>query len=301
MTGWIVTPAAPAEWAAALDLFFSRLPDDERPARAAAALAQIHQGELDPAGVLVLRGRDELSGVVVALRLAGGSGIVWPPVVRDGPDRLEQADALAGHALDWLRRSGTRLVQALLTDGELPLAESLLRHGMRHVTHLAHLRHSLEGPLPGPSARLTWATYADANPNQFHKSLLASYEGTLDCPEVTGLRTLEEILEGHRRQGRHDPRLWWLASDGLGPVGVLLLAPQPEFTAWELAYVGVVPRARRRGHGRDLVHKALAEARAGGAGQLFLGVDLRNTPAWRLYRALGFVPHDHRAVYLICW
>src|SRR5207237_1563992 len=131
--------------------------------------------------------------------------------------------------------------------------------------------------------------------------LLRTYEGTQDCPEITGVRTAEEIIAGHRAQGKHDPRRWWVALAGGRPVGVLLLCEVPEWAAWDVAYVGVVPEARGRGYGRELMHRAVAEARADGVARLTLSVDVRNRRAWELYKGLGFEPHDRREGFLAIW
>jgi len=82
---------------------------------------------------------------------------------------------------------------------------------------------------------------------------------------------------------------------------VLLLCEMPEWAAWDVAYVGVVPEARGRGYGREIMHQALAVARADGVARLTLSVDVRNDPAWRLYTDLGFRPHDRREVFLALW
>jgi len=137
-----------------------------------------------------------------------------------------------------------------------------------------------------------------ADAGLFARTLEATYAGTLDCPEVNGVRTVEEIIAGHRCQGLHDPERWWLALDDGRPVAVLLATELPESDGWDLAYLGVVPESRRRGVGRQLTRKAILEAREAEAGQLLLSVDARNRPAWQLYRGLGFEPYDHREVYL---
>jgi ribosomal protein S18 acetylase RimI-like enzyme len=139
------------------------------------------------------------------------------------------------------------------------------------------------------------------NPAPFHQALLDSYEGTEDCPEISGVRTVEEILEGHSAQGKYDPARWWLARAERKPVGVLLLCEVPEWAAWDVAYVGVVPEARGHGFGRELMHRALSAARADGVARLTLSVDVRNQPALNLYTGLGFEMHDRREVFLAIW
>jgi ribosomal protein S18 acetylase RimI-like enzyme len=84
-------------------------------------------------------------------------------------------------------------------------------------------------------------------------------------------------------------------------VGVLLINPTLEGDGWEVAYVGVVPEARRRGFGRELMGKALFEAKAAGQPHVTLSVDARNRPARALYHHLGFEPLEVREVFLAIW
>nr|WP_293484670.1 GNAT family N-acetyltransferase [Phenylobacterium sp.] len=56
----------------------------------------------------------------------------------------------------------------------------------------------------------------------------------------------------------------------------------------EILTVGVAPWARRRGVARALMTAAIGAARAAGAADLFLEVDVDNAPAVTLYEALGF-------------
>jgi ribosomal protein S18 acetylase RimI-like enzyme len=252
---WLVEPARPNERAAAFRLVFRSLPDEERNLRILNAMQLVETGQLDPAGVLVARRREELLGALVCMTIPGGSGLVWPPQAVDGPDRTKIEDSLLQHASAWLRKQGCKLGQGLLSHAELDMAPSLERNGYDHITGLWYMRHDLDLPtavLLAPE-RFTYRAYeGDAVP-LFHETLLRTYEGTQDCPEVTGVRTLEEIIEGHRSQGRHDPKLWWLALDGNQPAGVVLLTEMPEWESWDISYFGVVPEARRRGVGRDML------------------------------------------------
>ncbi len=132
-------------------------------------------------------------------------------------------------------------------------------------------------------------------------TLQRTYEGTLDCPEVNGARTIDEVIAGHQAQGRFDPDRWWLALRDGQPVGVMLLSELAESNDWEVAYMGLVPEARRQGLGRQLLLQALHAARAAGVRSVTLSVDGRNHPAWQLYVGTGFVPYDRREVYLAVW
>jgi ribosomal protein S18 acetylase RimI-like enzyme len=82
---------------------------------------------------------------------------------------------------------------------------------------------------------------------------------------------------------------------------VLLVNPSPDEDGWEVAYVGVVPEHRRRGFGREMMVKALVEAKAADQACVTLAVDARNEPARVLYDGLGFEPHEAREVLLAVW
>jgi ribosomal protein S18 acetylase RimI-like enzyme len=295
-----IAPARPDEWAAAFRLIF-RDPEVQREGRVDNALRLVRSGELDPAGVLVARDDAGLRGALIALPVPGASGLLWPPQAAEPAPAVE--DALVRHAVAWLRQCGAKLGQALLAPNEVHLAGPLERNGFDHVTTLWYMRHDLKLPyrLVRADDRLVYRSYADGCQDLFHQTLLRSYEDTLDCPEVSGVRDLAEILEGHRAQGEYDPRRWWLALNGEQPVGVVVLTGLPEWEAWEVAYVGVVPEARRRGWGRELLHKTLRAAHASDAAHVTLSVDARNRPAWQLYLDLGFESYDCREVYLAVW
>jgi ribosomal protein S18 acetylase RimI-like enzyme len=288
-------PARPEELAPAFRLLFRSL-GVEREARVAAALDLVARGELDPHGVFVLRGPAGLTGALACAAVPGAGGLLWPPAATGAS---ADEDLLVRHACAWLRGRGAKLVQALLTFDEERLAGPLERNGLARITTLWYLRHDLVLPaaLLATPARLHFEPYDPAQPAPFHLTLTRTYEHTLDCPEVNGARTVEEIIQGHQAQGGYDPGLWWLARTVERPVGVLLVTTQPE-GAWEVAYMGLVPEARRHGFGRELLLRALLEAKAAAAPRVVLSVDARNRPAWQLYTGVGFEPFDRRTVYL---
>jgi ribosomal protein S18 acetylase RimI-like enzyme len=231
--------------------------------------------------------------------MPGASGILWPPQTIPKNDRYT-ADQLMRSAGAWLASQGAKLVQSLLLPEESGLARPLEANGFVRITRLCYLRHQLKLPaaFPRPEDRLVYQCYESSERELFHQTLLRTYEQTLDCPEVSGVRTLEEIIAGHKAQGIHDPRHWWLAVLEGQAVGVLLLAEMPDDKGWDILYLGVVPEARRRGFGQELTRKALHEAKTAEAPQLTLAVDARNRPAWNLYKKLGFEAFDEREVYL---
>jgi mycothiol synthase len=299
---YTVTYAQPTEQAAAFDLIFQHFPESDRSPRVANALQLVRRGELPAEGIFVARKGAALVGALVCLPLRGASALIWPPQAAGDSDLTAVEDLLMRESCAWLRGRGAKLVQALLTDDETHLASPLGRNGFNHVTNLVYLRHDLDLP-PGFSRdheKLSYLAPIGEQRLVFQQILLRSYEGTLDCPEVNGVRSIDEILEGHRGLRVDDPPTWWLALDGGRPVGVILAAEMPE-SAWDLSYIGVIPEARRRGLGRELVRKVLIEAKGAGASNVSLSVDTRNRPAWQLYVGMGFAACDRREVHLAIW
>lgn len=97
-----------------------------------------------------------------------------------------------------------------------------------------------------------------------------------------------------------------MALEGGRPIGAAwcrcfrgseVLSPSADPAIPELA-IALVPHRRGRGVGRKLLMALCREARAEGLAGLDLGVGVSNTPAIRLYRALGFqdVATDERSM-----
>jgi ribosomal protein S18 acetylase RimI-like enzyme len=241
---------------------------------------------------------------MVCMLVPGASGLVWPPQVLEGSlGKREIEDHLVQYCNQWLRRRGAKLAQALLVSPNLELAAPLERNNYCHVTRLWYLRHDLGLSATGMAhkRRLALHSYADSSPALFQETVLRTYQASCDCPEVNGVRTIDEIMAGHSAQGRSGPAHWWLAFADSRPVGVLLLTEMLECQGQDISYIGIVPEARRQGFGRELTTIAIRQAQSAGVLQLTLAVDSRNQPAWELYRQLGFETYDEREVYLALW
>lgn len=296
-----IEAARPSERAQAFRLALGYLEGEELARRVAHAQSLVSLGELEPEGILVARAGKRLVGALVCTLLPGAGGLVWPPFVRDGASRQAVEDQLLAAGCRWLRQRGARLVEALLGNAEQSLAPALARNDFRHITQLIYLRHDLAAVLPDIDRPFRCISFADAEDALFRDALLKTYEGTLDCPELNGVRTVDEIIAGHQGQGTFDPARWWLIQSQEMAVGVVLLAEVSDMDGWDLSYLGVVPAARRQGWGRLLVQLAMRAARAAEVKQLMVAVDVRNRPALNLYKSLGFQASGQRDVYLSIW
>jgi len=150
-------------------------------------------------------------------------------------------------------------------------------------------------------AESEWVTFSAQTYSEFAATILASYEGSRDCPELAGLRPIEDILAGHQAAGRFDPGLWQLLRIGGKAAGCVLLAPLFDQLSVELVYMGVRPEFRRRGVGSALLRRAIEQCWERGTRRLTLAVDDRNEPAKQMYGGFGFVPMARRDAYLYHW
>jgi ribosomal protein S18 acetylase RimI-like enzyme len=310
--GLRVATATPDDRPAAARLLAAGRPDPD--AAASRHLDLLATGELDPAGLFVARDRSGLvRGAMLAQRVPGALGLAWPP--RAGTPAAE--DGLAAAACGWLRAGGVKVGQAFAPPHDRAGMAPLERSGFRRVTEVVHLRRGIDpaagDPGRGPPARarpeeptppagpLELVPYTEADRVVFADTLLATYDGSLDCPELTGDRTPGELLDGFAGPLADRPGWRLLARHWGEPVGVLLFDAGVEPGAVELSYLGLVPAARGRGWGDGLVRRAVRFAARDGAAALTLSVDARNGPARRLYARHGFREHDRRAVYLAAW
>ncbi len=143
--------------------------------------------------------------------------------------------------------------------------------------------------------------WSPANRERFEAAIRLSYEGTLDCPALRGVRHMDDIITGHMAAGEFDPKRWYALYKGDEPQGVLLLNKVFGRRALEVVYLGLTPMARGHGLGSRLVQTAVDLAGEEQMDQLILAVDEKNRPARRLYQRFDFVISQRKAamIYLL--
>lgn len=250
------------------------------------------------AGLLVSQAGKRIDGVVLARELAGRAAFVWPPrLADDATDEL--AIALIGHALAWLAGRGVTLAQALPAQQDLGDHERLARAGFQHLSDLLYLLcPDTSLPRELPTSVLRFESYDDANDARLRSVIERTYEGSLDCPELDGLREMNDVLAGYRATGVYSPERWLIATRDGRDVGCLLLADDPALGHVELVYMGIVPEARGRGLGLQLVRHGQWLTGAAGRPRMVVSVDAANAPAIDMYTAAGFTVWDKRPVYI---
>ncbi len=202
------------------------------------------------------------------------------------------AAGLVGAMLQAQNRSRMRLVQALLDPGHENIATALVQAGFLSLATLVYMqRESEKARVPldlPPPYRLVH--YSRGHRDLFARAVLATYEATLDCPGLLGLRDIDDILDGHMATGRFVPELWHAVYHGEEPAAVMLLNQLPQRAAMELVYLGLAKNARGQGLGTRLLRHGLSLTTAHGCTSMILAVDADNGPALKLYQRLAFQP-----------
>jgi ribosomal protein S18 acetylase RimI-like enzyme len=288
----LIQALRPGDWIPALQLALARVPEAERPSRVHHCQQLLQNGVLDPEGIWVARSAKQIVGVQVCVPLPGAASLFWLPAGDDA-----SVDLVVQAGLRWARKIGCKIAQAIANPAELIGAEPLIRNGFRPTTRMHQLAHGFNNLRDESLPALRYENYCSSLRPLFAATLERTYEATLDCPELNGIRTIDEILAGHQGQAKFHPQLWWLSFHDATPIGVVMLVELCD-GAWELAYLGIVPEFRQRGFGRAMTLHALHALRNQAAVRLLLAVDARNTPALRLYEALGFVEIEANDVLL---
>jgi len=293
-----ISPASPHRAAEVLRLAFSRLPDEDRSPRVEGLLEGLSSDPTGLSGLLEARRGERLVGAILSQVHPGKTALLWPPRL-DGGEPATTADQLLKRTVRWLRQNRVRVAHALIETADAEDEAVLRRGGFEPLANLVYLV-SLEDDFPQapPAGPLEFEGYTTANHDRLARLIDATYEQTLDCPKLNGIRHSEDILAGYRASGTFAPDHWWIVRHGRDDVGCLLLAHYPEAGNCELVYMGLVPAARGNGWGRHVAGQAQWLARQAGRARLVLAVDAANTPAIRIYQSLGFRAWDRKGVYL---
>ncbi len=286
-----IRTARAAERLAAVTLVLADIPD-----------AETHAGQLlatQPEdawrGLLVAVGKGaELLGALWLQDLGGSAAMIWPPRLSTGAaDSV--AESLVAAALRDAQQRDLQLVQALLNGDAQADTELLERHEFQRLDDLAYLACVIDERHAAPlETSLTLVPYPGVDEARLVAVVDATYQATLDLPELNNLRSAAEVLAEYRAAPQHDPRLWFLAQHEGADVGCLLLNDHAALDQAELVYFGLIPSARGHRWGQDLVRYAQQQARKLGRRQLLLAVSAGNRPALNAYAATGFFAWQQR-------
>ncbi len=249
--------------------------------------------------LFIARRGEQLRGAAWGQRQPGSVAVFWPPQLVAG-EEPRTAFPLAEAVVRELDATAIDLIQSLLPNPD-PETIGVLRHvGFRHLADLLYLtcesaRFPVAAPEPG---NIKFEEYDGTQRGRLCRLIDRTYEGTLDCTALHGVREIGDVVDGYRATGVFRPQNWFFVRCGGQDVGVLLLADHPQARHWELMYMGLVPEFRGRGWGRQITRYAQWLGRGAQIERVLVAVDAANKPAVDTYRSTGFEIWERRAVYL---
>jgi len=185
--------------------------------------------------------------------------------------------------------NGVHLTQVLLESQSRQAREFFASMAFNEIAELIYLqgavpKNSLAPTLP---EHMRLVEYSPATHAIFADAITKTYQDSLDCPVLSGMRDIEDVIAGHQATGEFDPAGWQVLLKGDEPMGVFLLSRIPHSDAVELVYLGLCPQARRKGLGNLLMKQIFSLILRDHGRRLSLAVDAKNAPALKLYFQFG--------------
>ena len=232
-------------------------------------------------------------GMCLWVPAPGKTAMLFGPSLSEFPESAAATQAAIAGALEDARSQGIVLVQAMMEPADGAGKTVFAAAGLAQLATLTYMERRPPAMPPASNtyelpSDLRMLPYEAATHGLFRQAIVASYEETLDCPAMSGLREIDDVIEGHKAVGLFDPQLWGVLVRWGKPVGCLLLAEIPARRALELVYLGLAPEVRGQGLGRILMQRVLAIGSRRHFEVATLAVDAANTPAVRLYRRCGY-------------
>lgn len=239
----------------------------------------------------ILDSSDRILATVLAAPSAGRTAVVFASRPR-GRGGVPSVGGLLAAAVDGLQDAPVDLAQALVEPGDGLEEELFLTGGFEKLAELDYLERpiprfgSIPAPTLDPAVRIE--PWDPTDRTLMIELLQRTYENTLDCPGLAGLRRTEDILDGHLASGQPVEDWWHVLRIDDEPAGVLLFNRGADGKTIELVYLGLSAPARGRGFGRQLLTHGLSRLDGDKARTIVLAVDRANHPATALYRRAGF-------------
>jgi ribosomal protein S18 acetylase RimI-like enzyme len=292
----------PATEKQALEIAGRAWPATERLAYGQAVESLIGNGLADRVVLIAALQQNRVHAAQLGLMLAGKAALVWPPqfdAETNTSDCRLFAAALAEHMAEALKQGGMHIAQSLLARDETDNSQWLEIGGFSHAADLLYLTADVDRVSPDPpQLPFELESLTPTAEQRLAEVVQRTYVGTLDCPQLDGLRDTADVIEGYKNVGEFRPEFWFFVRYRAEDVGCLLMNLHPDVQHAEIVYLAVTPEVRGRGWGLELAKYALWLARQAKSLRAVLAVDAANEPALRMYVVAGFDVFDRREVWL---
>lgn len=243
-----------------------------------------------------------ISAAAMVVANPGRAGMIfYSPPAAVGVDRSALSATIRLASLEGIK-AGLSFVQALLEspsdDDVLILRDS----GFQMLAELIYMSLDLQAHkeqlhMPPQENEYLWKTMLEVSQQQLAELLSRTYEKSLDCPALSGLRQMDDVIASHKSCGRFNPQYWWVPCLQGKPAGCILVNDYPQLDSADVVYLGVVPEFRGRSLARIMLRRAGRFAWQRGLASLTLAVDAANVYALKAYEAEGFVQKGRRVAY----
>ena len=242
--------------------------------------------KIDTNSIWIAVHQDQIVWAMLPVVSLGRTMLIFTPSVLFNQTPARAISQLGHELCEHYAHRGVQMAQMLIDPADRPIINAYCEGGFSELAELVYLQKAVRGRDTNPPAMpagFSVKNYSFDTHSQFVQVIKQSYEQSLDCPALNGLRDMNDVIAGHQATGEFDPRMWWIFYEQEDPVAVLLLARIPQVSSVELVYLGLAKRARGRGIGDLLMQHALATTAALGRENLSLAVDSKNQPALALY------------------
>ncbi|MFA6134921.1 MAG: GNAT family N-acetyltransferase [Phycisphaerae bacterium] len=231
---------------------------------------------------------------------AGNLGILVHSPPPAGPDpstaMVSVIQAACGQAL----KDGLAFVQALVDPRAGDSISLIVAAGFGRLAELVHMELLTTNVHEPRDPRITCRRYEDFAPAELADVIGRTYEQSLDCPALSRIRRIDDVIASHKASGLFRPESWWIVQYDGQNAGCVLMNESLSAKAGEIVYLGLLRPCRGKGLGKAMVRRAAAEAFRRGWSKITLAVDSRNIYAKRLYDAEGFKVTHRALAYILC-
>lgn len=238
------------------------------------------------------------SAAALALLMPGRVGLLMVPHPGRFSIRPDEQRDLTIRLIELVAGFDLFYVQALVEPPADPQRNLLESCGLRLLTRLQYLARDARPGGEPPPLPCEWVPYGPDTHSLFARTIEETYVDSADCPELSGVRPVDLVIDSHRVARAFNPTSWEVLRLADRPAGCILLNEVGPSQS-EIVYLGVTPPFRRRGVGAALLARGLHHARRLDCPQVAVVFDERNASARRLYARFGFAPTGARDAYLL--
>ncbi len=269
--------------------------------------AELIAGKEGGSRLLALLGH--LEGEQYAIQHQGSAATLW--VINQGrtasiltsipttDQAIADLQALLAKTLSTLREKPLALAQIVLPKpAPSKQVQAILSSGFKDLAELQYMELNISPLIPTNVTQheVEFQTMESFDDHALGYVLEQTYIDSLDCPNLHGIRQVQDVIEGHRGSDPCRPELWFIGMIDDEPSCVLLLNQKDD--AVELAYVGVVPSHRNRGIADCCMSKSIELAQHHDFKRITLVVDDANSSAMNLYTKWDFHPTQSRRAFM---